>query len=264
MFLWFYVKKYILVHKILPFPIHKQGLAQRCSQVILVHRDVSFNQVLSTPVSTPPANLSKTDLKFVNLCPFPVRKLSQKKLSFIIRAAKRKVMKSPPWPPALPGKAAFRIAWVVCWTHSNAVAPNKSLALGFMLFFGFILSSTSCTAALGVAHGSPMQHSTQTLTAGHDSWCLSTLLQGHPRKKIRSRLESLGLFHSWNLSVWDFPKAAYVGGRLSLRCKSSTVLPHVRPAKGYSSLYLEITLSLVVFVLNPLFHSHCVFFAQFP
>lgn len=35
-------------------------------------------------------------MEFVNLCPLPVRKLSWEKLSFIVRAAKRKVMKSPP------------------------------------------------------------------------------------------------------------------------------------------------------------------------
>lgn len=206
-------------------------------------------------------------MEFVNLCPLPVRKLSWEKLSFIIRAAKRKVMKSPPWPPAFLGKAAFRIAWDVCQTHSNAVAQNKSLALGFMLFFGFILSSTSCTAAGGEEHGSPTQRSAQTLPAGDDSWCLSTLLQEHLhhlRKKMMSRLESVGLFHSWNLSVCDFPKAAYVGGRLSLRCKSSTALAHVGPAKGYSSLCLEKPLRLVVFVSNPLFHPHYVFIAPFP
>lgn len=137
-------------------------------------------------------------MEFVNLCLLPVRKLSWEKLSFIIRAAKRKVMKSPPWPPAFLGKAAFRITRDVCGTHINAVAQNKSLSFGFMLFFGFILSSTSCTAAGGEEHGSPSQHSTQTLTAGQDSWCLSTLLWGHLhylRKTIMSALESVGLFH---------------------------------------------------------------------
>lgn len=149
-----------------------------------------------------------------------------------------------------------------CRTHSNAVAQNKSLALGFMLFFGFILSSTSCTAAGGEEHGSPTQRSTQTLPAGDDS-CLSTLLQEHLhhlRKKVMSGLESVGLF----LSVCDFPKAAYVAGRLSLRCKSSTALAYVGPAKGYMSLCLEKSLRLVVFVLNPPFHPHYVFIAQFP
>lgn len=206
-------------------------------------------------------------MEFVNHCHPPVRKLPWEKLSFIIRPAKRKVMKSPPWPPAFLGKTTFRIAQDVCRTHSNAVAQNKSLALGLMLFFVFLLSSTSHTAAVGEEHGSPTQHSTQTLTAGDDSWCLSTLLQRHLhhlRKKIMRGLESVGLFHSWNLSVCDFPKAAYVGGWLSLRCKSSTALAHVRPAKGYLSLCLEKPLRLVVFVLNPLFHSHYVFTAQFP
>lgn len=94
-------------------------------------------------------------MEFVNLFPLPVRKLAWKKLSFIIRAAKRKVMKSPPWPPAFLGKAAFRISRDLCQTHSIAVAQNKSMALGFMLFFGFILSSISCTAAGGKEHGTP-------------------------------------------------------------------------------------------------------------
>lgn len=221
---------------------------------------IRFWVFLSQPPSKPNKSRLKKIMEFVNLCPLPV-KLSWEKLSFIIRAAKRKVTKSPPWPPAFLAKAAFRIAWDVCWTHSNAVAQNKSLALGL------ILSSTSCIAAGGEEYGSPTQCSTQTLTAGNDSWCLSTLLRGHLyhlRKKIMSGLESVGLFHSWNLSVCDLPKAAYVGGRLSLRCKSSTALAHVRPAKGHSSQCLEKPLRLVVFVLNPLFHSHCVFIAQFP
>lgn len=130
-----------------------------------------------------PRNLSKATLKIHGIWEYLPSSSDKiilgKKWPFIIKAANRKVTKSPLWLSAFLGKADFRITQDVCQTHSNAVAQNTSVTSVVLLFFGFILSSTSCPVAGVEEQGSSTQRFIWALRAGDNSWCLSTLPWEH-------------------------------------------------------------------------------------